>query len=152
MFGLPVEVSTRTPTRIVVLGSAKCELNKKAPVLERRGHRVSHVAALDELRQALLGEDGPVVVLCERDLPDGRDWHAALELTLSTPAHHSFILVNDHEDPELWAELVKCGGFDLISPPLSELQLEEIVAAGRFRAVRQREIEQARERNRPRWR
>jgi DNA-binding NtrC family response regulator len=135
-----------------MLGSARCALHKKAPLLERNGHCVSQVAALDDLLQALLSEDGPAVVLCERNLPGGSHWHAALELTLSTHSHHCFILVADREDPELWAELVERGGFDLISAPLSEIQLEEAVTAGRFRAIRQREIEQARERNRPKWR
>ena len=68
------------------------------------------------------------VILCDRDLP-GNGWRATVEDLASSPQRTCIILVSGVVDNYLWNEVVRTGGFDVLSKPLRE---EEVVRAVRL--------------------
>jgi FixJ family two-component response regulator len=68
------------------------------------------------------------VILCDRDLP-GNGWRATVEDLASSPHRACVILVSAVVDTYLWNEVVRTGGFDVLSKPLRE---DEVVRAVRL--------------------
>ena len=72
----------------------------------------------EDARTALDKLKAPVV-LCDRDLP-GRGWRGTLEDLASSPQRACIILVSGVVDTYLWKEVVRAGGYDVLSKPLRE--------------------------------
>jgi FixJ family two-component response regulator len=68
------------------------------------------------------------VVLYDRDLP-GKGWRGTVEDLASSPHRACIILVSGVADAYLWNEVVRTGGFDVLSKPLRE---DEVVRAVRL--------------------
>jgi DNA-binding NtrC family response regulator len=87
-------------------------------------HRVHGVGeALDSL-----AKHNPLVVICERDLPDG-DWkalHAALSDVKNPPR---LIVSSRLADDRLWAEVLNLGGYDVLMTPFLERETGRVVSA-----------------------
>ncbi|MSV28368.1 MAG: response regulator [Bryobacterales bacterium] len=81
-----------------------------------RGVRTCREAA------AVMRENPPPVVICERDLPDG-NWKGILrELTLV--AHPPALIVTSRlADEYLWVEVLNLGGYDVVAKPLAEREV-----------------------------
>jgi DNA-binding NtrC family response regulator len=73
----------------------------------------------------LLEEMRPPVVLCDRDLLD-QDWWFGMEGLAACSGRSSILLVSKVADHYLWNEIVRRGGYDVLSKPLQE---EELVRA-----------------------
>ena len=73
------------------------------------------------LAEALTVQDkvGAPVILCDRDLP-GNGWRSTVERLASSPHHACVILVSAVADTYLWNEVVRTGGFDILSKPFRE--------------------------------
>ena len=65
--------------------------------------------------------DAPVV-LCDRDLP-GLEWQKGVPRLVSASSTSCLILLSDVSDPYLWDELVRHGGFDVLTRPFQREQL-----------------------------
>jgi DNA-binding NtrC family response regulator len=66
-------------------------------------------------------------VLCESELIDGT-WRDVLEeLTAQAPAP-PLIVTSFLADASLWAEVLNCGGFDVVRVPFEEEELARVVA------------------------
>ena len=76
--------------------------------------------ALDELRAP--------VILCDRVLP-GRGWRETVQNLASSPHRTCIILVSEVVDTYLWNEVVRTGGYDVLSKPLRE---DDVVRAVRL--------------------
>jgi FixJ family two-component response regulator len=76
--------------------------------------------ALDKLKVS--------VILCDRDLP-GRGWRETVEDLASSPHRACIILVSEVVDTYLWNEVVRTGGYDVLTKPLRE---DEVVRAVRL--------------------
>lgn len=73
--------------------------------------------AAEYLRQKPIG-----VILCDRDLP-GPHWREHLTiLQLYAPAS-CFILVSAVNDDYLWEEVIRTGGYDVVTKPFRESQV-----------------------------
>jgi FixJ family two-component response regulator len=68
------------------------------------------------------------VVLCDRDLP-GKGWRGTVEDLASSPHRACIILVSGVVDTYLWNEVVRTGGFDVLSKPLRE---DDVIRAVRL--------------------
>jgi DNA-binding NtrC family response regulator len=81
----------------------------------------------EEARIALHQLKAPVI-LCDRDLP-GRGWRETVEDLASSPHPACIILVSKVVDTYLWNEMVRTGGYDVLSKPLRE---DDVVRAVRW--------------------
>ncbi len=68
------------------------------------------------------------VILCDRDLP-GRGWRETVEDLASSPQRACIILVSEVVDTYLLNEVVRTGGYDVLSKPLRE---DDVVRAVRL--------------------
>jgi FixJ family two-component response regulator len=66
------------------------------------------------------------VVLCDRDLP-GRGWRETVEDLASSPQRACIILVSAVVDTYLRDEVVRHGGYDVLSKPLREYDVVRAV-------------------------
>lgn len=84
----------------------------------RRGWQVTFVETYPEARNALDQAKVPVV-LCDRDLL-GMGWRKAVE-RLSAPPHRAcVVLLSEAIDTNLWNEVVRGGGYEVLAKPLRE--------------------------------
>jgi FixJ family two-component response regulator len=67
--------------------------------------------------------DAPVI-LYDRDLP-GLEWQKGIPRLVGASSTPCLILLSDVSDPYLWDELVRHGGFDVLTRPF---QREEVLA------------------------
>jgi FixJ family two-component response regulator len=81
----------------------------------------------EEARIALDKLKAPVI-LCDRDLP-GKGWRGTVEDLALSPHRACIILVSGVVDTYLWDEVVRTGGFDVLSKPLRE---DDVVRAVRL--------------------
>jgi CheY-like chemotaxis protein len=71
---------------------------------------------------ALVREESPCAVLCERDLPDGT-WKDVLD-AIEQAGHASCLIVVSHlADESLWAEVLNLGGFDVLAKPFDRQEV-----------------------------
>ena len=59
------------------------------------------------------------IVLCDRDLP-GWDWREVLARIVASSPRSCFLLTSRVSDEYLWREVVKHGGYDVVTRPLEE--------------------------------
>jgi DNA-binding NtrC family response regulator len=111
----------RSPrARMTVIGAVTGEQDRRllAGLASRNGWEMSPASTFEEAWAAVVRTPAPVV-LCDRDLP-GPDWRDALRKLASAPGHASVILVSRVVDEYLWSEVIRNGGYDVLSKPLRE--------------------------------
>ena len=69
------------------------------------------------------------VVLCERNLPDGRwtDLLSSLEDVVDPPV---LIVTSPHADESLWAEVLNLGGYDVLPQPFERSEVVRVIGLG----------------------
>lgn len=65
------------------------------------------------------------VFLCDSDWPSA-PWHVMVRTFASSPTRPLVILASNMADEDLWQELMRCGGHDLVAKPL---RLEDLNCA-----------------------
>ena len=75
-------------------------------------------AAMDKLKAS--------VIFCDRDIP-GKGWRETVEKLASSPYRACIILVSGVVDTYLWNEVVRMGGYDVLSKPLREADVVRAV-------------------------
>ena len=78
-----------------------------------------------ETAQTLSVELRASAVLCDRDVP-GREWREVVEALSQSRHRPCVLLVSSVVDDYLWNEVVRRGGYDVLSKPLRE---EDLVRA-----------------------
>jgi CheY-like chemotaxis protein len=68
------------------------------------------------------------VIICDRDLP-GTEWRKVMRILASAPQRPSVILTSRVVDDYLWQEVIRYGGYDVLSKPLRE---EDVVRSVRL--------------------
>lgn len=86
-----------------------------------------HITFADtyEEAQRLLAKVQAPVVLCDRDL--AQDWWSMVEGLAACSRQACILLVSKVADDYLWNELVRRGGYDVLSKPLEEAELVRAV-------------------------
>ena len=68
----------------------------------------------------------PCVVVCERDLPDGT-WRDLLALTGGLADKAPVLVASRVADENFWAEVLNCGGFDVLAKPFDSREVSRAV-------------------------
>lgn len=66
------------------------------------------------------------VILLDRDWPD-TEWRTAVERLTASPHHACVILMSGVSDDYLWQELIRRGGYDVLSKPLQADKVARVV-------------------------
>ena len=110
------------------------DLNRLRNVFGRSNWQLHTARTADEARARLRGEPIPVV-LCARNLPDG-DWRTVLKFAEGLVHPPKLIVFSRHADDRLWAEVLNCGGFDVLDFPARPPQIFRAVGARLERLAR----------------
>lgn len=113
--------------RLTVMGLISGDADRRAlaGICNRNGWNLIFAGTREEARAALDKLRVPVI-LCDRDLP-GNGWRATVEGLASSPHRACVILVSAVVDTYLWNEVVRTGGFDVLSKPLREDDVARVV-------------------------
>jgi DNA-binding NtrC family response regulator len=74
-----------------------------------------------------LGDSHFGVILCDRDVPGG-DWREHFSVLHAAAPGSCMILVSRVNDDYLWEEVIRSGGYDVLSKPLQETQVVRAVS------------------------
>jgi DNA-binding NtrC family response regulator len=87
-----------------------------------------HLAGTCGEAWGLLKQQNAPIVLCDRDFP-GTEWRDVIQMMSSGPDLVYSILVSNVADDYLWNEVIRHGGYDVLSSPFRE---EELLRAMRL--------------------
>ena len=115
---------SQNPGRITILAvlAEEQDRNTLKASSQRYGWNAHIADSYLEARQLLTRTQAPIV-LCDRDVQD-QDWWSMVEGLSSGGNHACIFLVSKVADDYLWNEVVRRGGYDVISKPLREDELE----------------------------
>ena len=114
---------------MAVIGLLANDADRRAltGICTRNGWNLLFAETCKDARTALDKLKAPVI-LFDRDLP-GEGWRGAVAYLASSTHRACVILVSGVVDSYLWYEVVRTGGFDLLSKPLRE---EDVARAVRL--------------------
>jgi two-component system response regulator HydG len=115
------------PIAVIGLVTGDEDRQLLAGICSRNGWHLFFAETCEEARAGLDKLKAPVV-LCDRDVP-GKGWRETMEKLASSPYRACIILVSGVVDTYLWNEVVRMGGYDVLSKPLRE---DEVVRAVRL--------------------
>ena len=98
-----------------------------AGICSRNGWHLLFADTREEAQAASDKLKAPVI-LCDRDLP-GKGWRETVEDLAASPHRTCILLLSGVVDTYLWHEVVRTGGYDVLSKPLRE---DEVVRAVRL--------------------
>ena len=121
----------QSPNRVKILGLLADERDRH--LLAEAGARnqwdITFAASYQEAR-LLLEKIGAPVVLCDRDMAS-QDWWSLVEGLAACSPRACILLVSKVADAYLWNEIVRRGGYDVLSKPLQEDEVVRVVRLAR---------------------
>ncbi len=114
----PARHSTMRPIDVIGLVISDQDRRLLASVCSRNRWHLLFMDTCEDARIALHRLKAPVI-FCDRDLP-GRGWRETVEDLAASPHRACIILVSKVVDTYLWNEVVRRGGYDVVSKPLRE--------------------------------
>ncbi len=121
---LPIPWSDRVP--IVLVSASGADAQSFREFVGRPSRLIVNVpdlrgaaAAIEKLR--------PALVLCDTDIEGSGSWRDLLNAGIS-PAGAVLIVISDHADESLWAEVLNLGGFDVLEKPFRAEEVERVVS------------------------
>ena len=115
------------PVTIVGLMRSKEDRGLLAGICGRSGWQVIFADTCRDAKAAIDKAKAPVV-FCDRELPE-MEWRKMVARLAAPPHRACVILLSGAVDTYLWNEVVRGGGYDVLSKPLRE---DEVVHAVRL--------------------
>lgn len=123
----PASPSSLAPISVLGLVTSDKDCRLLTEICSRNRWHLLFTETCEDARIALHQLKAPVI-LCDRDL-SGRGWRETVEDLASSPHRACIILVSEVVDTYLWNEVVRTGGYDVLSKPLRE---DDVVRAVRL--------------------
>jgi FixJ family two-component response regulator len=120
-----VRNSSMRPLAIIGLVTDDEDRRLLARICRRNCWHLLFADTREEARFALDKVKAPVI-LCDRDLP-GEGWRETVGDLASSSHRACVILVSGVVDTYLWDEVVRTGGYDVLSKPLREDDVVRVV-------------------------
>ena len=114
----PAGRASMGPIAVVGLVTSDADRRLLTEICSRNRWHLLLTDTCEDARIALDKLKAPVM-LCDRDLP-GRGWRETVEDLASSPQRACIILVSEVVDTYLLNEVVRTGGYDVLSKPLRE--------------------------------
>jgi DNA-binding NtrC family response regulator len=128
------ETSMGSESRGVILAVSPDTEDPKFVEASMPGWSVRRAQSCDEA-VTILNSCAFDVVLCERDLPDG-GWHDLLNLVRGLRQAPPVVVMSRTADESMWAEVLSCGGFDLLMKPLETSDLQRLASGVQLHQTR----------------
>src|SRR5512138_2456848 len=101
-----------------------------ASMLESTHWSVRGARTFEEALQLLGDLQQPAVVACERQLPDG-NWRDVFQFIENLRNPPPLVVVSRQADESLWAEVLNVGGYDVLSKPFEENEVQRVLTMAR---------------------
>ena len=121
----PAEPSSAIPVVALIIGGRDRALLTNIAI--PRGIDVRFTDSCSEAWTIANQMEAPVI-LCDRDLP-GAEWRDVMQILASAPQRPSVILMSRVANDHLWQEVIRHGGYAVLSKPLRE---EDVVRSVRL--------------------
>lgn len=95
-----------------------------ATILDRESWTIQGAQSLREA--ATLMNDGPSLIVCEKDLPDG-NWKDVFLCARDLDNPPPVVVVSRHADERLWAEVLNLGAYDVILKPFERSEVRRVM-------------------------
>ena len=118
--------SPRLPVRLVLVSSSEQVHGVLRSIFAHSNWRLDSTFSCEEAVAQLRG-NAAAVVICDRELPDG-NWRRLLEATESLPLPPKVIVMSNQADESLWAEVLRHGGYDLLTKPWKSRDILKVVS------------------------
>ena len=120
----PASPRAQETVAVHVVTSDPADRKVLSDILDDAGCEVIWFGSVEEARPELARKRG--IVVCERELPDGT-WQDLLALTSGLDAKAPVLVASRVADENLWAEVLNCGGFDVLSKPFDSREVSRAV-------------------------
>ena len=110
----------------ILLAMPSQRREKLLRLLGHHGLDVSLASTSMEARQKLMRPHSYELLLVDAELPGG-SWQDFLPLLVSSSPPCEMVVCSRAGDERLWAEVIQCGGFDLIAEPYEQQEVIRIV-------------------------
>jgi DNA-binding NtrC family response regulator len=117
--------SMRGDTPIVALVTGEDDERVLTDIAARKALDVHFARSCGDANAALERLQAPVIIF-DRDWP-GTDWRGAVEGFASVPQRACVILMSGVTDEYLWQELIRRGGYDVLTKPLRTQDAERVI-------------------------
>ena len=109
------EMETRCKQSLVLVSAIEADREVLTSFLDERRWSIRVCKSIADAQRCL---SSSIIVICDQLLPDG-DWRVVLSILRALPATPLLIVMSRLADDALWAEVLNCGGYDVISKPLA---------------------------------
>src|SRR5437660_785850 len=129
---LPATAPRQENITLLTVNSSAEDRQSLESILDSNGWTIQGAKSIREATRLL--KDGPSLILCERDLPDG-SWKDVFREAqrLDNPA--PFVVVSRNADERFWAEVLNLGGFDVLLKPFVRNEVERVMNMASRHAV-----------------
>ena len=110
-----IDHNPATPLFVLLVTSRRSDFDELAQIVQNTRWRLIS-AASDEEAVQILQKISFSVVLWDRDMP-GIDWRAGLRWLAGAGNRPAVLLMSEVSDEYLWEEVVRAGGFDVMTRP-----------------------------------
>ena len=114
------------PATILLVGLSTPDQKSLGAILRNLGWIPQRAASISSALASLRRKTLPVVIT-ERYLPDG-DWYGLLISAQDLPRAPRIVVSNRLANDRFWAEVLNLGGFDLLSPPFQERDVDHVIS------------------------
>lgn len=111
--------------RVLAISSYSQDRLALSRILGHTAWTVEHASSLAEASEILRSTAAPVLI-CSQNLPDG-DWKDVLTLAERMDVRSELIVVAEHADERLWAEVLNLGAYDVLTKPFRDSQVFHVV-------------------------
>jgi DNA-binding response OmpR family regulator len=97
-------------------------------LLDGREFQVFSAFSVHEAQEKLATGDHYDLLLVDAELPDG-SWRDLLQSLLEPGKTCEIIVCSRQGDEQLWAEVLQCGGYDLLVEPYDQREVNRIIGS-----------------------
>jgi FixJ family two-component response regulator len=115
---------TVIPAIVALLEEPDCAAVRELSVLSKWD--VSFAATFADA-QALIGQADAHILFLDRDLA-GTNWREAMSAFASSSRRICIVLVSRVSDASLWSEVIRHGGYEVLSKPLRQSDVLRVVS------------------------
>ena len=121
---LPATENPRENITLLTISPNQEDRQSLATLLDRESWTIQGARSLREA--ATFMNEGPSLIVCEKDLPDG-NWKDVFQCARHLDNPPPLVVVSRHADERLWAEVLNLGAYDVILKPFERSEVNRVM-------------------------